>query len=216
MDWTERRRRMVESSVTGRGIRDPRVIAAMLEVPRHRFLDEALWDRAYGQGTLPIGHAQTISQAYTVARMTELLAPEKSDTVLEVGTGSGYQAAILSRLADRVLSLERIVPLAERAKRILRELDYRNVVVRVTDGSVGLRGRRRFRRILVTAGSPSIPPSLMDQLEIEGRLVLPVGMDGDQVLCVVVRTGSGFLRRDVESCTFVPLIGEEGWRHRAS
>ena len=215
MDWDARRRRMVEGLVRDRGIREPRVVEAMLQVPRHLFLDEALRDRAYGEGTLPIGHGQTISQAYTVARMTELLAPGPGDTVLEVGTGSGYQAAVLSRLCDRVISLERIPPLAERAKGILRRIGCRNVFVRVTDGSVGLSSRRLFRKILVTAGAPAVPPSLMDQLEVGGRMVLPVGPDGEQVLSVVERTPRGFLRHDVEPCGFVPLIGEEGFRHRA-
>src|SRR5687768_8554953 len=180
MDDHERRRDMVERQIASRGIRDPRVLAAMKDVPRELFVPDHLRSRAWDDRALPIADAQTISQPYIVAIMTELLAPEPHHRVLEVGTGSGYQTAILSRMAARVFSIERHPGLAEAAGRIMEGLAISNVDIRVGDGTVGLAEEAPFDRILVTAGAPAVPEALKEQLAEAGRLVIPVGPAGFQ------------------------------------
>lgn len=198
---------MVERYVRARGIEDERVLQALLEVPRHLFVEEALQDRAYGEDALPIGFGQTISRPYIVARMTELLEPSQEDTVLEVGTGSGYQAAVLCRLSKRVYTLERIPEIAERARAILGRLGIRNVRCRASDGSAGWPAAAPFARILVTAGSARVPEDLIGQLSPEGgRMVVPVGPPGGQVLMLLHREGADVERCEIEGCEFVPLI----------
>jgi protein-L-isoaspartate(D-aspartate) O-methyltransferase len=206
-----RRRKMVERQILPRGVRDALLLEAMREIPREIFVDEALRGQAYADNALPIGYGQTISQPYIVARMTEMLKVSRTDTVLEVGTGTGYQTALLARLAGRVLTLERIAELAAKAVANLGWLGFDNVEVLVADGSVGMPERSPFDRILVAAGAPAVPPSLIAQLKVGGRLVIPVGDQRSQVLTLVVRADGGHVEERDEACTFVRLIGEEGW-----
>ena len=180
MDDPVRRRKMVETQIAARGVKDPRVLAAMEEVPRERFVPEPMRARAFDDRALPIAEAQTISQPYIVAVMTELLAPGADQRVLEVGTGSGYQTAILARLAARVFTVERHANLARAAQGLLDSLGITNVDVRIADGTAGLPDEAPFDRILVTAGAPSIPDALQMQLAEGGRLVIPVGPEGFQ------------------------------------
>jgi len=205
LDFAAERERMVRTQIEARGVRDERVLAAMRAVPRHRFVPEALWHSAYDDGPLPIGHGQTISQPYIVAVMTELLAPEPGDVVLDVGTGSGYQAAVLAKLVKRVYSIEILAPLAEQARARLAALGYTNVEVITGDGWAGLAERAPFDGILVAAAPPEVPKALLDQLALGARLVIPVG-ERDQDLRVYERTESGFRERTVFGVRFVPLI----------
>lgn len=212
-DFTIARRRMVEKQVVARGVTDARVIDAMLRVPRHRFVEEAFADKAYQDAPLPIGEKQTISQPYMVAVMSEALALKGVETVLEVGTGSGYQAAVLALLADRVFSLERLPSLARRARKILDENGFSKVNIRLADGTLGWRDMGPFDAILVTAGAPGIPPEYLNQLKIGGRLVIPVGDRDSQILMRVTRLGeSEYSEEKMLDCRFVPLIGSQGWR----
>jgi protein-L-isoaspartate(D-aspartate) O-methyltransferase len=204
------RREMVERYVAARGVDDPRVLAAMLEVPRHRFVPEPLRAKAYGDHSLPIGFGQTISQPSVVGLMTQRLAVQPGQKVLEIGTGSGYQAAVLSRLARTVYSLERLDELARAAAGILRELDYQNVSVKTFDGTYGYPAAAPYDRILITAGSSEIPETLLEQLAVGGRLVAPVGPPERQRIRVVRRRKTDFAREDGEEVVFVPLIGRFG------
>ncbi len=206
---------MVARQIVARGVRDPRVVEAMIQVRRHLFVPGNNRDRAYEDRALPIANAQTISQPYIVATMTELLAPEAHHRVLEIGTGSGYQTAILSRLSARVDSVERHAELAEAARRLLTELGITNVSVHVGDGSEGLPAHAPFDRILVTAGSPGIPDALRSQLVDGGRLVIPVGPEGHQHLTVVNRVNDRYDHEQRDACVFVPLIGSQGWHLKA-
>jgi protein-L-isoaspartate(D-aspartate) O-methyltransferase len=206
-----RRRLMVERQIAPRGVSDPLVLEAMREIPREIFVDEALRARAFADSALPIGHGQTISQPFIVARMTELLGTSRADRILEVGTGTGYQTALLARLGGRVYSIERIAALAEKALANLRWLGFDNVEIRVGDGSLGWPEKAPFDRILVAAAAPRVPESLLGQLAPEGRMVLPVGDSRSQMLTIVERTPGGFTERRDSGCVFVPLIGEEGW-----
>lgn len=212
-DFTIARRRMVEKQVVARGVTDARVIDAMLRVPRHRFVEEAFADKAYQDAPLPIGEKQTISQPYMVAVMSEALALKGVETVLEVGTGSGYQAAVLALLADRVFSLERLSSLARRARKTLDENGFSKVNIRLADGTLGWRDMGPFDAILVTAGAPGIPPEYLNQLKTGGRLVIPVGDRDNQTLMRVTRLGESEYREEkMLDCRFVPLIGSQGWR----
>lgn len=212
-DFTIARRRMVEKQVIARGVTDARVIDAMLRVPRHKFVEEALANQAYQDAPLPIGEKQTISQPYMVAVMSEALQLKGDEKVLEVGTGSGYQAAVLALLADRVFSLERITVLARRARKTLDENGFSKVNIRLADGTLGWRDMAPFDGIMVTAGAPNIPQEYLDQLAIGGRLVIPVGDRASQELMRVTRLGENEYREEkLLGCRFVPLIGSRGWR----
>jgi len=198
--------------LSARGVRDERVLRAIFETPRHRFLPEALWGQAYRDTPVPIGEAQTISAPGVVATMTEALSLSGRERVLEVGTGSGYQAALLNALAASVLSIERIPILAERAGLILSELGYERVQVRIGDGTQGAPDCAPFDRILVTAGGPELPLPLLSQLAVGGLLVGPFGGRGQQQLLRIQRAGvKKFTREVLGSCRFVDLIGEAGW-----
>jgi len=206
---------MVDSQLRSRGIRDPRVLKAMETVPRHLFVDEGLRDQAYSDGPLPIGENQTISQPYIVALMTEALELTGRDKVLEIGTGSGYQAAVLAEIAERVLSIERIAFLATRARKLIESLNYFNVAIRVGDGTLGWQDEAPFDAILVAAGSPEIPKTLIEQLAVGGRLVIPVGDRNSQQLIRITRQSEDvkdLKKEDLGGCRFVNLIGEYGWQ----
>jgi protein-L-isoaspartate(D-aspartate) O-methyltransferase len=212
MRFAEQRERMVEQ-IAARGVRDPAVLAAMRAVPRERFVPAHLAHRAYDDGPLPIGEGQTISQPYVVAAMTEALRPQPRDRVLEVGTGSGYAAAVLASIVAEVYTIERVASLAESARRRLADLGYTTVHVRLGDGSLGWAEHAPYGAIVVTAGGPDVPRSLLRQLALDGRLVMPVGPDPSaQRLVRVVRTAEdAYEREDFEDVAFVPLIGAEGW-----
>jgi protein-L-isoaspartate(D-aspartate) O-methyltransferase len=205
------RRRMVYQHLRGRDIVDERVLAAMTDLPRELFVPEQLRPRAYEDEALPIGAGQTISQPYIVARICEALALRGGERVLDVGTGSGYQAAVLSRLADEVHTIERVPELAERARGALAEAGCDNVRVHVGDGTLGLPEHAPFGAIAVAAAAPDIPQALYDQLEPRGRLVVPVGRLGRQELLAVIRSPEGPAVIRSVPCRFVPLIGAEGF-----
>ena len=209
--YARERERMVDEQLAGRGVTDPRVVAAMLRVPRHRFVQEALRARAYGDHPLPIGEEQTISQPFIVGLMTSLLELSGREKVLEVGTGSGYQTAVLAALARRVCSIERLPRLAERARAILESLGSDNVWVRVGNGALGWPDEAPFDRIIVTAGGPSIPPPLVQQLADGGRMVLPVGSHENQTLTVVENVGGEIRQHPHGECKFVKLVGKYAW-----
>lgn len=202
---------MVTRQIERRGIGDRKVLSAMREVPRHEFVPVAFRERAYDDSPLQIGNGQTISQPYMVAWMTQLLCLKGDEVVLEIGTGSGYQAAILSRIARKVYSVERIPALAESARERLEEHGYDNVGVVVGDGSKGLPEHAPYQGIIVTAGAPKVPPLLLEQLADGARLVVPVGPTSVQMLTVIERAGDKFVTRDEGSCVFVPLVGRDGW-----
>jgi len=203
------RRQMVEEQIAGRGLYDPRLLAAFASVPRHLFVPEEDRHLAYADGALPIGLGQTISQPYIVALMTNLLHLEGSERVLEVGTGSGYQAAILAHMAGEVHTVEFLPELAERAKRLLSE--YPNVFCHIGDGSLGWQESAPYDGIAVTAAAPETPQALLDQLKDGGRLVIPVGRRGYQILEVWTRHGNEFDRDELIEVAFVPLRGKYGW-----
>ena len=211
MTLADDRDRMVSEQLARRGIRDARVLDAMRREPREAFVPEEHRSRAYADQALPIGEGQTISQPYMVAIMTEALALRGGERVLEIGTGSGYQAAILSELAREVISIERQPELAARAATLLASLGYRNVQVLVGDGSSGHEAGTPYDAILVTAASPRIPDVLKSQLTDGGRLVIPVGPRAHQELTVVQRIGDSYTETLGESCVFVPLVGREAW-----
>jgi len=212
MNFEVARRRMVETQIVARGIHDRRVIEAMLKIPRHLFVEEAMAAQSYNDNPLPIGEKQTISQPYMVALMTELLELDGKEKVLEIGTGSGYQSAVLAVLADRVCTMERIRPLAMRARKTLDGLGLLNVNIRVADGTCGWEEESPFDAILVTAGAPEIPNTLVAQLAVGGRLVLPVGDQYSQTLVRIVKQQDGSCTiEDSIGCRFVKLIGRHGW-----
>ncbi|HOG07031.1 MAG: protein-L-isoaspartate(D-aspartate) O-methyltransferase [Syntrophales bacterium] len=213
--YTKQRKRMVETQLRSRGIRDERVLKALEAIPRHLFVDEALRDQAYFDHPLPIDAGQTISQPYIVALMTAALELRGSERVLEIGTGSGYQTAVLAALADQVFSIERVAPLASRARKILDALDDYNVAIRIGDGTYGWREESPFDAIIVTAGAPRVPRILVEQLAVGGRLVIPVGDRHTQDLVRVIRQSedAGDIKQeDLGGCRFVSLIGEHGWQ----
>jgi protein-L-isoaspartate(D-aspartate) O-methyltransferase len=202
---------MVQEQLVARGIRDPRVLQAMGKVPRHVFVESALASRAYDDGPLPIGDKQSISQPYMVALMTEALELKGDDKVLEIGTGSGYQTAILAELARNVFSIEKIRGLATRARATLDELNCYNVAIHVGDGTLGWAEQAPFDAILVTAASPTLPQPLLEQLTPDGRLVIPLGDEYSQVLKRIRRTASGLEEEQLGECRFVKLWGKYGW-----
>lgn len=205
------RHQMVEYQLKERGVRDIRVLEAFRKVPRHEFIPKDLRDKAYRDSPLPVGENQTISQPYMVAAMTELAEIEPGDRVLEIGTGSGYQAAILAELGAEVYTIERIPELAEKAEETLHRLDYSMVYTRVANGTLGWEEEAPFEAIIVAAGAPEIPRPLLEQLDEDGRLVIPLEEGASQVLYVIRRMQDGYRKERGERCTFVPLIGEHGW-----
>jgi protein-L-isoaspartate(D-aspartate) O-methyltransferase len=210
-DYSVARQRMVDEQLCGRDITDGRVLAAMLVVPRHLFVPADMRSFAYSDGPLPIGQGQTISQPYIVALMTQLLELKGEETILEVGTGSGYQAAILAHLAERVHTIERSAELAELAREVLQGLGIENVSVIHGDGSRGLPEFAPYHGVIVTAAAPKVPRPLLDQLDHTGRLVLPVGGRDGQVLERWSRDREDFRVERIAPVAFVPLIGEHGW-----
>lgn len=201
------RHRMVRTQIEARGVRDARVLAALRDVPRHRFVPEELADRAYDDGPLAIGSGQTISQPFIVGAMTAALAPKPGDRVLEVGTGCGYQAAVLSRVVGEVVTIERIASLADRARERLARLGYANIEVRTGDGFHGAPDRAPFDGILVTAAPETVPAPLLEQLGMGGRLVIPVGRS-EQDLRLLERTPDGIQERSLFAVRFVPFLRE--------
>ena len=210
-DFKKLRELMVEQQLKSRGITDQRVLNAMESVPRHLFVDEDLQDRVYDDCALPIGEGQTISQPYMVAVMTELLELKGDEKVLEIGTGSGYQGAVLSLLAAEVFTVERIETIALKTQERFRRLKYTNIHVVVGDGTLGLPEQAPFDGIIVTAAAPRIPDTYVKQLKVGGRLVIPVGSRFSQLLYQVRKTSSGITTSASTPCVFVPLIGKYGW-----
>ncbi|HSQ78609.1 MAG TPA: protein-L-isoaspartate(D-aspartate) O-methyltransferase [Nitrospirota bacterium] len=206
------RRRMVDDQLVGRGIKDERVLDAMRRVPRHEFLPEAIRGMAYADNALPIGECQTMSQPYMVAIMTELLDLTGTERVLEIGTGSGYQAAVLAELCSKVYTVERIKTIAEKARATLDRLGYQNVAIKIYDGTYGWKEMAPFDAIMVTAGAPEIPAPLVEQLKDGGRMVIPVGERFGQSLLKVIKTAEGTVTQRSIPCVFVPLIGNHGWK----
>jgi protein-L-isoaspartate(D-aspartate) O-methyltransferase len=211
MIFQPERRLMVQEQLIKRGINDRGVLEAFYKVERHCFVPDVSRASSYADFPLPIGKGQTISQPYMVALMTECLKLSKDDTVLEIGTGSGYQTAILAQIAKYVYSIERIESLAKQAEIILKQLGYSNVLVKVGDGTQGYPEKAPFDKIMVTAASPHIPKPLIEQLDQEARLVIPIGESYSQILSVVKKTGDKITTEEVCSCVFVPLIGKYGY-----
>lgn len=206
---------MVETQIRARGVTDRRVQKAIEKIPRHLFVTDSLSDQAYNDNPLPIDAQQTISQPYIVALMTEALELTGGEKVLEIGTGSGYQTAVLAELAERVFSVERIGSLAAGARKILDALGYYNVAIRIGDGTLGWREEAPFAAIMVTAGAPKVPRLLLDQLSLGGRLVIPVGSHSSQTLLKVTRLSDDpedIKQEQLCGCRFVDLIGENGWK----
>jgi protein-L-isoaspartate(D-aspartate) O-methyltransferase len=211
-DYQLARDKMVKNQLVARGIKDKNVLRAMGKIQRHLFIEEALIGEAYSDHPLPIGHKQTISQPYIVALMTEALELAGEDRVLEIGTGSGYQTAILAELAERVYTIERIRSLMEKARRLLAKLGYANVIMKAFDGTLGWREYEPFDAIIVTAGAPEIPKPLMEQLADGGRMIVPIGDRFSQKLIRVKREKDDFEEEDYGGCRFVDLIGVYGWK----
>jgi protein-L-isoaspartate(D-aspartate) O-methyltransferase len=212
IDCDKERKRMVDEQIACRHVLDERVLAVMRKVPRHEFLPEALRAMAYQDSALPLGGAQTISQPYMVALMTELLELKGTERVLEIGTGSGYQAAVLAELCGKVYTVERVKMLADRARLSLDRLGYRSVAIKVYDGTYGWKDMAPFDAVMVTAGAPEVPSPLLDQLKEGGRMVIPVGDRFGQTLLTIVKTPEGPVTERSIPCVFVPLIGNHGWK----
>jgi protein-L-isoaspartate(D-aspartate) O-methyltransferase len=211
MNYEGARQKMLESQIRARNVRDPRVLEAVRKVPRHLFVEEALRDRAYLDKALPIGEKQTISQPYMVAAMSEALDLRGTERVLEIGTGSGYQTAILAELAESVFSVERIADFVPAARRRLESLGYYNVLIKVGDGTIGWSEHAPYDGILVTAAAPQMPRPLLEQLKVGGRLVVPMGPEDSQTLMRISRGEDGFQEEALGECRFVKLIGRHGW-----
>lgn len=215
MNFDIARKRMVETQLVARGIRDKRVIEAILKIPRHLFVEEAMSAQAYSDSPLPIGEKQTISQPYMVALMTESLQLTGKEKVLEIGTGSGYQAAVLATLANKVYTIELIRPLALKARKVLDGLGLLNINLKIGDGSSGWEDEAPFDVIIVTAGAPDVPQILIDQLDTGGRLVIPVGNRSEQTLTRITKSDDNtFIRETLVGCRFVKLMGKFGWTDR--
>jgi len=211
-EFAHQRALMVDRHVASRGVKDPRILAAMREVPRHLFVPTVIAAKAYGPGPLPIGSKQTISQPYIVARMIELLDLHGGEKVLEIGTGTGYQAVVLSKLCAKVFSIERLNELALRAAELIRELKIYNVTVKVFDGTYGWSDHAPFDRIIVAAAAPEVPEPLIQQLSRTGKMVIPIGSEKNQRLARVTRVGTSTQIEDCGTAEFVPLVGRFGWR----
>lgn len=211
VNFENERLKMVSDQIISRGIHDKRLLAVLREVPRHKFVPPAYQHLAYTDGPLPIGEGQTISQPYIVALMTDLLRLNGDENILEIGTGSGYQAAILAGMAANVYSIERHASLADRARKTLDELGFKNVVVLTGDGTVGLEKYAPFEGVLVTAAAPQVPQPLFDQLADKGRMIVPVGGVLGQYLQVWIRHGNRYDSEVIAPVAFVPLRGKHGW-----
>jgi len=214
MKYKRQREEMIKRQIVARGITDEKVITAMRNVPRHLFVSEALTDQAYGDFPLPIGEQQTISQPYIVAEMTQALQLSKEDRVLEIGTGSGYQAAIIAQIGYRVYTIERIHSLLLKARSLFDRLLYHNIITRYSDGTAGWADESPFDAIIITAGAPRIPETLVSQLAVGGRMVIPVGDQYSQELIKLHREKNGIHKTSLGGCRFVKLIGEHGWREK--
>ncbi len=210
-DFSLARERMVKNQLIPRDIKDERVLKAMGKIPRHLFIEEALAGEAYNDHPVPIGEKQTISQPYIVALMTEALELEGDENTLEIGTGSGYQTAILAELSSWVYTVERIKSLLVNARKLLAELGYSNILFKAFDGTLGWNEYAPFDAIMVTAGAPSLPGPLMDQLADNGRMIVPVGDRYSQELIKVIRKGKSLEQENLGGCRFVNLIGVHGW-----
>jgi protein-L-isoaspartate(D-aspartate) O-methyltransferase len=210
--YQRQRESMVKKQIESRGITDLKVLEALRKVPRHLFVSEALRDQAYGDFPLPIGEQQTISQPYIVAEMTQALQLKKEDRVLEIGTGSGYQAAILAEIVFRVYTIERIHTLFINARRLFDNLRYFNIVTKYSDGTSGWADESPFDAIVVTAGAPEIPDILISQLAVGGRMVIPVGNHYSQDLVKIYKDEEGVRTTSLGGCRFVKLVGEHGWK----
>ena len=210
--YERQRHEMVRRQIEARGVTDPKVLAAMKKVPRHLFVSDALRDQAYGDFPLPIGEEQTISQPYIVAEMTQALQPGKDDRILEIGTGSGYQAAILAEIVFRVYTIEKIYPLYTKSRKLFDKLHYHNIVTKYSDGTSGWDDESPFDGIIVTAGSPGIPKPLVSQLAVGGRMIIPVGDLYSQELIKLYKDEHGIHKTNLGGCRFVKLVGEYGWR----
>ncbi len=211
-DYRLARERMVQTQLIPRGIRDPRVLTAMKTVRRDLFVEEALVGEAYNDHPLPIGHGQTISQPFIVALMTEALTLKGHEKVLEIGTGSGYQTAILAELADKVYTVERLRALMVKARTLLAELNYHNILFKAFDGTLGWEEYAPYDAVIVTAGAPRIPQPLLDQLMDGGRLVIPIGNKYSQELLKITRRKSTYDQESLGGCRFVDLVGVHGWK----
>jgi len=211
-EWRHERERMVKEQIVARGVEDQRVVDAMMRVPRHFFVDKIYAHQAYNDYPLSVGHGQTISQPYMVAVMTELLELKPGDAVLEIGTGSGYQTAILALLCKMVYTIERLSALKESARDKLDKLGFKNIAFMTGDGSLGWPQYAPYDGIIVTAGAPEVPNALIDQLAEKGRLVIPVGSELYQTLNLVTKQRGRIFRKEIFECTFVPLLGKQGWK----
>jgi protein-L-isoaspartate(D-aspartate) O-methyltransferase len=209
--WRQQRYDMVQTQIERRRVSDPRVLAAMREVPRHPFVPDHMRGEAYSDQALPIGHGQTISQPYIVATMLEALALRGPEKALDIGAGSGYQTAVLSRLCEEVIGIERIPELARAAAARLAKLGYLNATIIEGDGTAGVKAEAPFDAIIAGAGSPEVPRPLVAQLAVGGRLVIPVGDRHLQKIVIVRKTEDGVKMEDGIGCVFVPLVGEYGW-----
>lgn len=214
MNFSALRKKMVEEQLISRGIKDKKVLEAFQKVPRHNFVPKRYLDSAYGDFPLSIGEGQTISQPYMVALMTECLGLSGGETILEIGAGSGYQAAILAELASRVYTVERVVSLAEKARTCLKNLDYKNIQIEIGDGTRGWPEFAPYEGIVVTAAAPDIPKPLIEQLRIKGKLVIPIGGSFNQMLAVITKHKDRIETKQICGCVFVPLLGKYGWKEK--
>ena len=214
--FSHSRNKMVDEQIIDRGIKDKRVLAAMRNVERHRFIDEGLRHRAYRDFPLPIGQQQTISQPYIVALMTQILELKGYERVLEIGTGSGYQAAVLAELCEKVFTVERDQFLGKKARKILDKLGYNNINIRIGDGSIGWQEFAPYDGIIVTCGAPMIPQTALHQLRENGKMVIPVGDMNQQKLNIITKKDGRYTVEEDCACAFVPLIGENGWNYEIS
>ena len=211
LKYERQREEMVKRQIEGRGVTDEKVLTALRKVPRHLFISEALQDQAYGDFPLPIGEQQTISQPFIVAEMTQALQLSEDDRVLEIGTGSGYQAAVLAEIAFRIYTIERVHTLLVKARRLFDQLQYHNIITRYGDGTSGWIDESPFDAIIVTAGAPRIPEKLVAQMAVGGRMVVPVGDQHSQELIKIYKEEKGIHQTNLGGCRFVKLVGEYGW-----
>lgn len=214
MNFSALRKKMVEEQLIPRGIKDKKVLEAFQKVPRHNFVPKRYLDSAYEDFPLSIGEGQTISQPYMVALMTECLGLSGGETILEIGAGSGYQAAILAELASRVYTVERVVSLAEGARTCLKNLDYKNIQIEIGDGTRGWPEFAPYEGIVVTAAAPDIPKPLIEQLRIKGKFVIPIGGSFNQMLTVITKHKDRIETKQICGCVFVPLLGKYGWKEK--